>query len=255
MTFRDLLAKQSDRALGGFANHEAPFELVVQELLHTGPVKVPMHTHLLFQRAFMQPAVAGDLTLRPLRSVSPGSTLELTFGIVERLSEGIRLQMEYRTSLYRGETISRFLQHFQQLLEAVAAHPETPLDELPLFADGEREEIEARLATALHGGVKINRDDFFAELDRQIETHLKTGQGTFATARIPAGVALAVFDATGAHLSPVDIPDAFTSHWPVQPLRSRRLSWAGIPRAAASSCGGVRRTSSASRDFVSTSAR
>ncbi len=205
MTFRELLATQRDRSVNGFANHEAPFELVLQELQQAGTAKVPMHTHLLFQRAFMQPAECGDLTISPLRSVSPGSTFELTFGIVERASEGIRLQMEYRTSLYRTETIRRLLLHFQQLLEAVAAHPETPIDELPLFAGNEREEIEARLASALHGPASADRTAVLADLDRQMELHLQAGQGTFAPVVPPAGVALAAMDDQG-RVAPIDIP-------------------------------------------------
>jgi len=205
MTFRELLAVQRDRSVSGFANHEAPFELILQELQQAGTAKVPMHTHLLFQRAFMQPATCGDLTICPLRSVSPGSSFELTFGIVERVSEGIRLQMEYRTSLYRGETIRRLLLHFQQLLEAVAAHPETPIEELPLFAENEREEIEARLASALQGSATVDHDTFLADLDRQMDKHLQGGQGTFAPVATPAGVVLAAMD-DHARIAPVDIP-------------------------------------------------
>jgi len=205
MTFRELLAEQRERSVSGFANHEAPFELVLQELQQAGIAKVPMHTHLLFQRAFMQPATCGDLTISPLRSVSPGATFELTFGIVERVSEGIRLQMEYRTSLYRTETVRRFLLHFQQLLEAVAAHPETPIDELPLFAGNEREEIEARLAAALHGTGIADRDTVLAALDRQMDLHLQGGQGTFAPVTAPADVALAAMDDQG-RVAPIDIP-------------------------------------------------
>jgi hypothetical protein len=204
MTFRELLAAQRDRALGGFANHEAPFELVVQELQQAGSSRVPMHTHLLFQRAFMQPAVAGELHIRPLRSVSPGSTFELTFGIVERASEGIRLQMEYRTSLYKRETIARLLLHFQQLLEAIAERPETPIAELPLFADGEREAIEGRLAAASRGHAPAERDAVLGQLDRQVDAHLAQSQETFAPVEPPAGVALAVLDEAGRPM-PVDL--------------------------------------------------
>ena len=207
MTLRDLLARQRDQSLGGFANHEAPFELVVQELQGAGSARVPMQTHLLFQRAFMQPAVSGELAINPLRSVSPGSTFELTFGIVERVNEGIRLQMEYRTSLYRRDTIRRFLLHFQQLLEAMAAHPETRIDELPLFADSEREEIEARLATALRGSGEVDRDAMWAEMDLQIEANLLAGRETFTLAQAPSGLALAALDSERRPL-PIDIPGA-----------------------------------------------
>ena len=202
MTFRDLLARQRDQALGGFAHHEAPFELVLQE---AGAGRVPLQTHFLFQRAFMQPAQAGELTFRPLHSVSPGSTFELTFGIVER-TEGIRLQMEYRTSLYRRETITRLLEHFEQLLEAGASHPETPLAELPLFAENEREEIEERLAAALHGSLACSREEAFADLDRQLESHWLTSQETFAPISLPDGVALAAVD-DHQRIAPLDVFD------------------------------------------------
>ena len=201
MSFRELLARQRDQSLGGFAHHEAPFELVLQE---TGAARVPLQTHFLFQRAFMQPARAGALMIRPLHSVSPGSTFELTFGIVER-AEGIRLQMEYRTSLYRRETVARMLQHFEQLLEAGTAQPETALQDLPLFADGEREEIEERLAAALREPAGVSRDAALAELDRQLDAHALQGKSTFVPVRMPAGVTLAVMDDSG-RVAPLDLP-------------------------------------------------
>jgi hypothetical protein len=204
MTFRELLARQRDQSLGAFAHHEAPFELVLQELQQAGAARVPMQTHFLFQRAFMQPATCGELTLRPLHSVSPGSTFELTFGIVER-AEGIRLQMEYRTSLYRRETVGRLLLHFQQLLESLAGHLDTPIDEIPLFADGEREEIETRMTTILSGAGEVNPEMVWADLDRQIDAHLLNGEGTFFPAHVPPGVALAALDARGYPL-PLGIP-------------------------------------------------
>ena len=69
----------------------------------------------------------GDLTIRPLRSVSPGSTFELTYGIVER-AEGIRLQMEYHTALYKKATIRRMLRHF----ETDAARPRSRTPDMPV---------------------------------------------------------------------------------------------------------------------------
>ena len=101
--------------LDDFARQEIPFEIVLEELQETGRAAGANHviqTHFLYQKAFMEPATYGDLAIRPLRSVSPGSTFELTYGIVER-PEGIRLQMEYHTALYQNSTIRRLLRHFQ----------------------------------------------------------------------------------------------------------------------------------------------
>jgi hypothetical protein len=100
MTFREAASRLRDQLLNGFAHQEVPFEMVLEELQErkNSVRKPPIQTHFLYQKAFMEPATYGDLTIRPLRSVSPGSTFELTYGIVER-EEGIRLQMEYHTAL------------------------------------------------------------------------------------------------------------------------------------------------------------
>lgn len=146
ITFRQLAVRLRDHALNGFAHQEVPFEMVLEQLQErkTGARKLVIQSHFLYQKAFMEPATYGDLTIRPLRSVSPGSTFELTYGIVER-AEGIRLQMEYHTALYKNPTIRRMLRHFQRLLEAAVENPDTPVCELALLTEEERETLEPSL--------------------------------------------------------------------------------------------------------------
>ena len=123
-------------------SQEVPFEIILEQLQErrSGARNPVIQTHFLFQKAFMEPATYGDLTIRPLRSVSPGSTFELTYGIVER-AEGIRLQMEYHTALYKNSTIRRLLRHFQRLLEAAVENPDTPVSELALLTEEERAKL------------------------------------------------------------------------------------------------------------------
>ena len=84
MTFRELAVRLRDHSLNGFAHQEVPFENVLEELQErkSGGRTPVIQTHFLYQKAFMEPATYGDMTIRPLRSVSPGSTFELTYGIV-----------------------------------------------------------------------------------------------------------------------------------------------------------------------------
>ena len=190
ITFRDFLSCQRELLLGGFANQEAPFELVLEQWQQEqkgGERKTLLQTHFLFQKAFMQPTASGDLAIQPVPSVSPGNTFEFAFGIVERLSEGIRLQMEYRTSLFRGATVRRLLRHFQALLESIVARPEMSVDELSLFAAGEREELEAATQSA---STEANRSAFdpavtVAELERDLERHFEKRSRTFHRADEP----------------------------------------------------------------------
>jgi hypothetical protein len=200
-TFRELLQRQRDQSLGNFAHHEAPFETVLDQLQQRKEGRLAMQTHFLFQRAFMQPAACGELAIRPLHSVSPGSTFELTFGIVER-KEGIRLQMEYRTSLFQESTIRRLLRHFQGLLESAVANPETALDDLSLFTGDEREELEAMLSpsgTPPSGTVR----ETFREFDRQLERQWQSGGTSFTG--IESSVVLVALDPK-LRLLPIGIP-------------------------------------------------
>jgi hypothetical protein len=209
-SFRDFLAAERELVLGAFANHEAPFERVLElcQKETGGRAKIALQTHILYQKAFMQPATGGDLTLQPLRSVSPGSSFELTFGIVER-AEGIRLQMEYRTSLFEGATLRRLLQHFQALLASAVSQPETDVDNLPLFAEGEREELEFRLSAAPAGDPRPPFDPaaISAQLDRELELHFQVPAAPpfLPCPELPPGVFLIALDERG-RLLPLGIP-------------------------------------------------
>ena len=206
MAFRELLQRQRDQSLGNFANHEAPFERVLEQLQHQRGGRMNMQTHFLFQRAFMQPATCGELTIQPLHSVSPGSTFELTFGIVER-KEGIRLQMEYRTSLFQKATIRRFLQHFQGLLESAVAYPEAALEDLSLFTGNEREELEAMLVSPTPEST-FDPMAVVMDLDLQLEHHFQEGKATTTftgPVNLPAGAFLITLDRQ-LRLQPMGIP-------------------------------------------------
>ncbi len=143
MSFRELAVGLRDHSLISFAHQEVPFEKVLEALQEKKKVarKPLIQSHFLYQKAFMEPATYGDLTIRPLRSVSPGSTFELTYGIVER-EEGIRLQMEYHTALYKKATIRRMLRHFERMLEAAVDNPDMPVSELALLTEEERATLE-----------------------------------------------------------------------------------------------------------------
>jgi Condensation domain/Thioesterase domain/Phosphopantetheine attachment site/AMP-binding enzyme C-terminal domain len=211
MTFRQLATDLRNRLLDGFAHQEVPFEIVLEELQtrKMGARKMTIQAHFLYQKAFMEPATYGDIEIRPLRSVSPGSTFEMAYGVVER-PEGIRLQMEYHTALYKNSTIRRMLRHFRRLLEAVVENPDTPVNELALLTDEERTVLEASLVPpvpALEGTApQVNAQAILQNLQAQLSRHFRESDDPgVALVEPPPGAILIALD-SHLRLLPAGVP-------------------------------------------------
>jgi len=210
MTFRQLAVTLRDRTLDDFAHQEVPFEIVLEELQGKSSARKPViQSHFLFQKAFMEPATYRDLSIKPLRSVSPGSTFELTYGIVER-PEGIRLQMEYHTSLYKNATIRRLLRHFQRLLEAAVENPDTSVSELDILTEEERADLEASLSPRETprdaASPVVDPQSVIHSLQAQLNRHFREAtHPRGASIEPPPGATLVVLD-RHLRLLPIGIP-------------------------------------------------
>jgi len=119
-SFNELLYRVKDVSLGAFSNQTIPFEKVVETIRPATNARKGgqlFQVLFIFQTAFMQPVELDCLSIKPIRSVSPGSIFELSLGVVERL-EGTRLQLEYNTDLFKAETIRFMLEDLQSILQA-----------------------------------------------------------------------------------------------------------------------------------------
>jgi len=56
-------------------------------------------------------------------------------------TEKLAILWEYNTDLFEASTISRMIGHFETLLEAAIAHPDTPIAELALLSPSERQQL------------------------------------------------------------------------------------------------------------------
>ncbi len=143
-SFRELLGRVREVALGAYAHQDVPFEKLVEELQ---PERSLSHTPL-FQMMFIlqnAPRLAlnlSGLTLKSLEFDSGTSQFDVTLSVVE-VAEGLQAKLEYNTDLFDAATITRMLKHFQVLLEGVVANPDQKLSELPLLTDGERHQLLA----------------------------------------------------------------------------------------------------------------
>lgn len=65
---------------------------------------------------------------------------EVELQLVDTRQELI-LELAYNSDLFSGESIQRWLAHYEELLAAALAHPETPVDLLPILRGADREAL------------------------------------------------------------------------------------------------------------------
>jgi non-ribosomal peptide synthetase component F/thioesterase domain-containing protein len=135
-TFRQLLGRVRHVALEAFSNQDIPFESLLDEFK---AAKLQVNFH--YDAGLQQPAaLPRGVTLESVPSVSAGTVYELSASVLED-AEGMRLELEYNTTLFDAETIDRMLAHYQTLLESIVTDPEKPISALPMLAPEERQQL------------------------------------------------------------------------------------------------------------------
>ncbi|HEX7239558.1 MAG TPA: amino acid adenylation domain-containing protein, partial [Longimicrobiaceae bacterium] len=143
-TWRELLARVRETALGAYSHQDLPFERLVEELAVERSVS---HTPV-FQAAFAlshgdgrgERPPLGQLELEPFRAGGGVSKFDLDLTVSD---DGTELHgvLVYRAALFEAGTIARMAGHLEALLEAMAAGPERRLSELSLLRGDERAQV------------------------------------------------------------------------------------------------------------------
>ena len=160
-TFRELLNRVKEVALGAYAHQDLPFEKLVEEL---HPDRA-LNQNPLFQVAFALQNAPGnrlelpELTLSPQQLDVGTARFDLEFHLWERSpnssgsnqspsnklwvdsSEGISGMVIYSADLFDEATITRMLGHFQTLLESIVANPEQRIANLQYLSAKERDHL------------------------------------------------------------------------------------------------------------------
>ncbi|MGH9867322.1 MAG: non-ribosomal peptide synthase/polyketide synthase, partial [Candidatus Polarisedimenticolia bacterium] len=145
LTFRGLLARVRESALGAQASQDVPFERVV-EAIH--PERSLDHNPL-FQVLFaLQNVPVGSIEMPGIGLSWEEPHAGLTrFDLELFLAEGalgLDGLINYSAELFDRETVERFVQNFIALLEAAAVAPDRPLASLPSLAPAQLETLLAR---------------------------------------------------------------------------------------------------------------
>jgi amino acid adenylation domain-containing protein len=141
-TFRELLGRVREAALGAYAHQDVPFEMLVEELQ---PERDLGRTPLFQVMFVLQNVPPYELTLPGLSveqlEVGSGTAkFDLMLSLEE--SEGrLRGVFEYSTDLFDEATARRMLDHFATLLEGVVRQPGRRISGLPLLAEEEERQL------------------------------------------------------------------------------------------------------------------
>ncbi len=138
-TFHAMLARVREVTLVAYEHQDLPFERLVEEMHPERSLSHPPIFQVMFtyQNLPVQVAPIAGLDIDILDLHGDIAKYDVTFAVTE-LREGIRVALEYNTDLFRPETATRWLSHFETLLDAAVAAPEHPLVDLPLLSLAER---------------------------------------------------------------------------------------------------------------------
>jgi amino acid adenylation domain-containing protein/FkbM family methyltransferase len=141
-TFRVFLNEIHLNLLQALENQDYPFE----ELVNRVALKRDPGRHPVFDVAFaMQDQDAAairlpGLTFSHYEYETYTSKFDLLIQALEQ-ENGIRINIEYRTRLFKDETISRFIQYVGAVGAAVIKYPDVRLEDIQLLSDADREQI------------------------------------------------------------------------------------------------------------------
>lgn len=143
LTFLELLQETKAVCLDAYTHQDLPFEHLVQALK---PERSLSHNPLFQVMFALQSAPMLDelelpeLTVTPLQSENVSAMFDLSLLLEETPSQIIGF-WEYSQDLFSYETASQMLNHFQNLLEAIANNPRQQLAELPILSKTERQQL------------------------------------------------------------------------------------------------------------------
>ena len=141
-SFREVLHRVRQMALGAYEYQDIPFEKLVEELHPDRDLsRSPLFQVLFaFQNVPRQTRELAGLTVTPLENQNETAKFDASLYTWEE-KEGLRARLEYNTDLYDDATISRMLGHFETLLEGIVSNPEQRICDLAILSEAERHQV------------------------------------------------------------------------------------------------------------------
>jgi amino acid adenylation domain-containing protein len=141
-SFRELLGRVREVALGAYAHQEFPFEKLVEELQPERDLSRTPLFQVMFQLSNdlgEAPQLSG-LTVENFEFDSGITECDATLAVIEKVA-GLCCRFTYNTDLFDAATITRMAGHLQTLLEAIVADAGQSIATLPLLTEPERQQL------------------------------------------------------------------------------------------------------------------
>jgi amino acid adenylation domain-containing protein len=169
-TFRELLRRVKEVALGAYAHQDLPLEKLVDELQ---PQRTLSHRPL-FQVMFSlrnvptQTFELSGLKLELLQTTNTSARMDLALFVSEGNGQLVS-RWEYNTDLFDAGTIERMATHYEMLLRAVAQNPDQTVAEISMLPEAEKQQL---LAWAQDGPKRAWNSPSLIELfEEQVTLH------------------------------------------------------------------------------------
>jgi amino acid adenylation domain-containing protein len=137
--FAEFLRQVRETVMGALAHQEYPFDRVVHDV---GPPRDPSRNPLFDVMVALQNTANVSLRLPDLEISSLGldygvTQFDLLWNFIDA-PEGLYLELQYNSDLFRRETIEAMIHHWQTLAASVVVDPTMPIGRLPLLEPAER---------------------------------------------------------------------------------------------------------------------
>ena len=142
-SFRELLERVREVALGAYTHSSVPFERLVSELQPDRDLsRTPLfQVMMVLQNTPQQPLVLGGLHCQIEEIDKETAKFDLTVQLTES-EAGLDGMWEYSTDLFDVATIERMVAHFRGLLETVVENEHRHISEIPILTVDEQSRLK-----------------------------------------------------------------------------------------------------------------
>ena len=149
-SFKQFLNEVKENSVNAYENQDYPFETLIEKL----NIERSLERNPLFDMVFVmqntgnRDLIMNELEFIPFEMDNKISKFDLTFNIEEE-DQGISIDAEYATSLFKKETIERMLNHYTNILVQIVTNPEQSIADIELIDSMEKEEILFRFNNSI----------------------------------------------------------------------------------------------------------
>jgi amino acid adenylation domain-containing protein/FkbM family methyltransferase len=146
-SFRELLKRVRETALGAYAHQDMPFDKLLEELR---PERSLSHAPL-FQVLFVlqnnprRAVKLSELNMEVLVIENETSKFDLSL-FVEEVGDGYVGVWRYNTDIFEAGTVARIARNFEVLLRSIVTNPDEKLDKLDMLTEAEKQKQVADMS-------------------------------------------------------------------------------------------------------------